>query len=214
MTRRCALGLLLAGQPDLTRADRRIFRSWFAWLAEALYLMPANRRPRDVTDCSALLRFAYREALQSHTAEWAQSLGLEWMPPYGELSRPARSGAVFQAAGQPRHFADAQHLMRENCHPIARDWQLAESGDLLFFRQFSGTQPWHAMVFLANSAFDRSREPLAVYHTGPMGRTAGEIRRPTMQELLRHQEPRWRPVAGNGNFLGIYRWNILRTSES
>ena len=104
--------------------------------------------------------------------------------------------------------------IRDSCHPIARDWQLAESGDLLFFRQFSGTQPWHAMVFLANSAFDRSRQPLAVYHTGPMGRTAGEIRRPTMQELLRHQEPRWRPVAGNGNFLGIYRWNILRTSES
>jgi len=204
---------MLAGRLELTRGDRRIFRSWFTWLAEALYAMPAARRPRDVTDCSALLRFAYREALQAHTTEWAQSLGLEWMPPLGELSRPVHTGAVFQAAGAPRHFADAEHLMRENCHPVTREWQQAQSGDLLFYRQFSGAQPWHSMVFLARSAFDSSREPLAVYHTGPMDGTTGEIRRPSIQELLRHPEPRWRPVSGNGNFLGIYRWNILRESE-
>lgn len=213
MTRRGALGMMLAMRLDLTRSDRRVFRSWFTWLAEALYAIPAERRPREVTDCSALLRFAYREALQSHTAEWAQALGLEWMPPLGELSRPVRGGAVFQAAGASRHFADAEHLMRENCHLVARDWMQAQAGDLLFYRQFSGSQPWHGMVFLARSAFDSTREPLAVYHTGPISGTTGEIRRPTMQELLQHREPRWRPVAGNGNFLGVYRWNILRESE-
>ena len=213
MTRRCALGLLLAGRLDLTRGDRRIFRSWFTWLAEALYAMPAARRPRDVTDCSALLRFAYREALQPHTTEWAQALGLEGMPPLGELQRPVRSGAVFQAGGELRHFADAEHLLRENCHAVAREWTLAQAGDLLFYRQFSGSQPWHSMVYLARSAFDNSPGPKAVYHTGPVDGTAGDIRRPSMQELLRHPEPRWRPVSGNGNFLGVYRWNILRESE-
>jgi hypothetical protein len=166
-----------------------------------------------VSDCSALLRFAYREALQVHTAEWARGVGLEWMPPFGELSRPVRSGAVFQVAGAMRHFADAEHLLRENCHPVTREWTLAKSGDLLFYRQFAGEQPWHSMVFLARSAFDGSREPLAVYHTGPMVGTAGEIRRPSIQELLHHPEPRWRPVSGNGTFLGIYRWNILKESE-
>lgn len=205
--------MLLAGRLELPPGDRRIFRSWFTWLAEALYAMPVASRPREVTDCSALLRFAYREALQPHTAEWAQGLGLEWMPPLGEMSRPVRMGAVFQAAGELRHFADAEHLMRENCHPVTRDWARAQPGDLLFYRQFNGSQPWHGMVFLARSAFDNSREPLAVYHTGPMDGTTGEIRRPSMQQLMRHREPRWRPVAGNGNFLGVYRWNILRESE-
>ena len=213
MTRRCALGMLLAGRLDLTRGDRRIFRSWFTWLAEALYAMPPERRPREVSDCSGLLRFAYREALQSHTPEWARTVGLEWMPPLGELSRPETSRAVFLVSGQLRHFADAEHLMHENCHLVAREWTQAQTGDLLFYRQFSGAQPWHGMVFLARSAFDNSREPLAVYHTGPMDGTAGEIRRPSIQELLRHPEPRWRPVPGNGNFLGIHRWNILRESE-
>jgi uncharacterized protein YfaT (DUF1175 family) len=205
--------MLLAGPLELTRGDRRIFRSWFTWLAEALYAMPAARRPRDVTDCSALLRFAYREALQPHTAEWARSLGLDWMPPHSDLSRPVRSGAVFRVSGQLRHFADAEHLMRENCHPVARDWARAQPGDLLFYRQFSGAQPWHGMVYLSRGAFDNSRQPMAVYHTGPVDGTTGEIRRPAITELLRHPEPRWRPVSGNGNFLGVYRWNILRESE-
>ncbi len=26
-------------------------------------------------------------------------------------------------------------------------------------------------------------------------------------------EPRWRPVPGNRNFAGVYRWNILRETD-
>jgi uncharacterized protein YfaT (DUF1175 family) len=52
-----------------------------------------------------------------------------------------------------------------------------------------------------------------VYHTGLLGGGPGEIRRPTVEELLRHPSPRWRPNVGNGNFLGVYRWNILRESD-
>jgi uncharacterized protein YfaT (DUF1175 family) len=36
------------------------------------------------------------------------------------------------------------------------------------------------------------------------------MRRVTLAELLNHPSPRWRPVTGNSNFLGVYRWNILR----
>jgi len=34
-----------------------------------------------------------------------------------------------------------------------------------------------------------------------------------VDELLRHPSPRWRPLEGNHNFLGVYRWNILREME-
>jgi len=30
---------------------------------------------------------------------------------------------------------------------------------------------------------------------------------------MRHPSPRWRPQAGNPNFLGVYRWNILREAD-
>src|SRR5690349_21968790 len=43
------------------------------------------------------------------------------------------------------------------------------------------------------------------------------IRRPPRSTLFpyttlfrSHPSPRWRPVAGNPNFLGVYRWNVLR----
>jgi hypothetical protein len=29
-------------------------------------------------------------------------------------------------------------------------------------------------------------------------------------DLLDHPQPEWRPVPGNPNFLGVFRWNILR----
>jgi uncharacterized protein YfaT (DUF1175 family) len=39
---------------------------------------------------------------------------------------------------------------------------------------------------------------------------AGELRRVALSELLDHPQPQWRPLAANPNFLGVYRWNILR----
>jgi hypothetical protein len=53
-----------------------------------------------------------------------------------------------------------------------------------------------------------------VYDTGPLGHDAhgkaGELRRVALAELLNHPQPQWRPIAANPNFLGVYRWNILR----
>jgi uncharacterized protein len=54
----------------------------------------------------------------------------------------------------------------------------------------------------------------AVYDTGPIGagshQARGEVRRVALDDLLRHPDARWRPVPENANFLGVYRWNILR----
>jgi hypothetical protein len=49
-----------------------------------------------------------------------------------------------------------------------------------------------------------------VYDTGEDHGKAGELRRVTVAELLDHPQAQWRPVEGNPNFLGVYRWNILR----
>ena len=49
-----------------------------------------------------------------------------------------------------------------------------------------------------------------VYDTGEDHGNPGELRRVLLSELLDHPQPQWRPLPGNPNFLGVYRWNILR----
>jgi uncharacterized protein YfaT (DUF1175 family) len=110
-------------------------------------------------------------------------------------------------------FADAQTLQRYNTRFLTRDVRLAKPGDLLFYRQLSQSQPFHAMIFLGTSTVEPGREQYVVYHTGPIRGEPGELRRPSLGQLFHHPEPRWRPAAGNGNFLGVYRWNILRTAD-
>jgi uncharacterized protein len=208
------------GFPDFlrlrARADQEAFRGWTVWLAESVFVS-FPELPADVVDCAALLRFCYREALRRHDGEWARAVGLRALPPLADV-REARYPAprlrdrIFRVRGGPfreadlgngafRAFADAEHLMRRNAFLLGRELGRALPGDLLFFKQLVGSFPFHSMVWTGEAA---------VYHTGPLGRTKGEMRRLTRAELVGHREARWRPQAGNDNFLGVYRWNILR----
>ena len=56
------------------RVRPRGLPGWFTYLAEAQYHAPAL--PPEITDCAALLRFAYREALREHDGRWASDLKL------------------------------------------------------------------------------------------------------------------------------------------
>ncbi len=98
-------------------------------------------------------------------------------------------------------------LIDNNTHLVGRDLRLALPGDLLFFRQMGENSPYHSMIVAGwNSEW-------LIYHTGPDGKEKGEIRRVALEDLLHHPDARWRPVPGNSNFLGVYRWNILRDGE-
>jgi len=200
-------------------ADREAFRGWFTFLAEAQYYRQPTELPREIGDCAGLIRFAYRETLREHDGAWAAEVGLAVAPPFPSIRQfqfPRwKWGANLFATGggSVRAFADAETLWRYNTHLISRRIEAARPGDLLFYRQLNQTMPFHAMVFVGASHFETSREPYVVYHTGPVGKTKGEMRHPALAELLRHPESRWRPVDGNSNFLGVYRWNILRDSD-
>jgi uncharacterized protein YfaT (DUF1175 family) len=220
----------LDGTPDFLRLDsvrdRETFTRWFTWLAEMQAYRPRADLPVEISDCAGLIRYAYRESLRAHDARWASEQGLRSAPPAGDLTKyrypftPLRA-SLFRITSGPfspsdvrkafAEFADAQTLMRFNTHFISRSLDRARPGDLLFYRQLEQRLPFHAMIYLGRSHFDNDRSPRIIYHTGPIGRRdPGEIRRPTVNELLHHPEPRWRPHAGNPNFLGVYRWNILR----
>ncbi len=164
----------------------REFRSRFCDAAEEAAWMPPSSRPAAITDCSSFVRYCYQQA-------------------------SGQKGPSFFISSEKRaEFADAEHLMRFNCTRISQKLSAALPADLLFFRMLEPRLPWHVMVYLGPSKFEPGDlNRYLVYHTGPDGRDPGDIRRPNTNELLRHPEPRWRPVPGNRNFLGVFRWNIL-----
>jgi uncharacterized protein YfaT (DUF1175 family) len=199
--------------PLADASDRAAFRSWFTLLADLQFDQPAA----EVSDCAALVRFAYREALRVHTPEWARRLGLPFTPTFPDVRsgpKPTASGwPLFRVApgvpGRFAEFADARTLMTLNSRPLGRDVAALEAGDLLYFRQPGQSQPDHVMVFVGRSFFDRQHGDWVVYHTGPSDEDPGEVRKVRLADLLQHPAPRWRPLASNQQFVGVFRLAIL-----
>jgi uncharacterized protein YfaT (DUF1175 family) len=213
------------GTPDFLRltdpADQAAFRRWFTLIAEYQAIRPKAEIPPEIIDCASLLRFSYREALKRHNEAWFLTTGIEVSAPPGEIRAwhypdtplgaalfRVKSGA-FEAADLTNEafaqFADARTLVERNAYFVSRDVRQAQPGDLLFYRQFGQSSPWHSMIVAEVGL--RAR---VVYHTGPDHGRPGELRRVLLSELIDHPQPQWRPVALNPNFLGVYRWNILR----
>ena len=213
------------GTPDFLRltdpADQAAFRRWFTLIAEDAAARPQQEIPREITDCASLLRYAYREALRRHDGAWFAASGVRVSAHAGEIRKwhypetplglalfRVRSGA-FAASdlddGAFAQFADAKTLVERDAFLVSRDVRAALPGDLLFYRQFEHASPWHSMIVTRGGSGGE-----VVYDTGPDHGTPGELRRVLIADLLEHPEPEWRPVAGNPNFLGVYRWNILR----
>ncbi|MGD0940857.1 MAG: DUF1175 family protein [Terracidiphilus sp.] len=213
------------GTPDFLRlpdpSDQAAFRRWFTLVAEYQAIRPRNELPAEISDCASLLRFSYREALKRHNEAWFLTTGIEVAAPPGEMRawhypdtplgaslfrvKPGAFEPGDLTNGTFAQFADAKTLVERNAYFVSRDVRQAQQGDLLFFRQFGQSSPWHSMIVAEAGAL-----PRVVYHTGPDHGKAGELRRVLLSELLDHPQPQWRPVAQNPNFLGVYRWNILR----
>jgi hypothetical protein len=216
-------------------ADQAAFRRWFTLIAEYQAARPQAEAPAEITDCASLLRYSYREALKRHDEIWFQTTGVQITAPPGEIRawsyphsplgtalfrvKPGAFAAEDLSDGAFAQFADAKTLVERNAYFVSRDVRAALPGDLLFYRQFGQSSPWHSMIVTRSGAAAE-----VVYDTGPdhdrspHGRRPvrggpdrpGEIRRVLLSELLDHPQPQWRPTPGNPNFLGVYRWNILR----
>ena len=190
-------------------SDRTAFRRWFVLLADAAFYQP----PAEVTDCAALVRYAMREALRPHTAEWRRRAALPALDVPADVRErpPARDGLVplFRVsarAGDPRaEFADAMTIIRWNTRLVSRDLRDARPGDLLYFRQSGQRQPDHLMIMVGASPLDTSARDFVVYHTGRDDEGPGEIRKVRAADLARHPAPRWRPQPSNAAFVGVFR---------
>ena len=213
------------GTPDFLRltdpADQAVFRRWFTAIAEYQAVRPRGEIPSEITDCASLVRYSYRETLKRHDWAWFATTGIELPASPGEihawhypdtplglglfrtLPGPLQPGDI--SNGAFAQFADVKTLVSDNAYLIGRDVRMALPGDLLFYRQFGHSSPWHSMIVMRIGPSAQ-----LVYHTGPDHGTPGELRRVALSELLDHPQAEWRPLPGNPNFLGVYRWNILR----
>ena len=197
----------------LDPSDQAAFRSWFVLLAELQFEQPAS----EVTDCAALVRFAYREALRAHTPEWARRVRLPFAPTFPDVRSGPRPDAqgwpLFRTApgspGRFAEFADARTLISLNARRVSRDIAALQPGDLLYFRQTTQSQPDHLMVFVGRSFFDRGSSDWIVYHTGASADDAGEVRKLRLHDLVQHPSARWRPVVSNRSFVGVFRLAVL-----
>jgi hypothetical protein len=211
------------GTPDWMRlhsaTDRQAFRFWFTALVNRAADVEPNQLPPEIIDCASLLRYAYRESLSLHDVRWytqfsdEQTPGLasvqQWSYPNTLLGlglfriRPGPFRVTDVTDGTFAQFADAKTLIQANTFFVSRDMQAARPGDLIFFRLLETDSQYHSMVVTEHSEW-------VVYHTGPIDNHPGEMRRVLLSDLLHHPDPRWRPTPSNPNFLGVYRWNILR----
>jgi uncharacterized protein len=192
-------------------SDRAALRAWFVLLADAQFY----RTTPDVTDCAGLVRHALREALRPHTPEWRRTTALPGAPVYADVrvKMPLNEGgglAMFRvSASAYQEFADAKTIIRFNARSIGRDVAALRPGDLIYFHQPSQNAPDHLMVFVGSSSFEPEGHDWVVYHTGPDTTHPGEVRKARLRDLMRHPAARWRPVAGNPQFVGVFRLDLL-----
>jgi hypothetical protein len=218
------------GWPDAARidtaSDRQNFTRWLTYLAESAYYQPTPQTTEEVQDCAALIRYSYRNALAEHTMVWRESAGLRVVPGFGDVVKfnypdwpfgrslfrtragPYSSGDMEQGVFQ--EFADAQTMLQHNTFAVSKDLRAARAGDLLFFNQPEQAEPYHVMLFVGRSHFQQQGDDWIVYHTGDVDGHAGAIRHVEASVLAQHPEPRWRPLAANPRFLGVYRFDLLR----
>jgi len=201
--------------------DRQAFRAWFTELAERG--AASDKLPPEIIDCASLLRYAYREALVRHDDKWYAQFAAEQMPPLESVQQwsyphtPLGAGLFRTRRGEYSpgqagdgtfsQFADAKTLMTANAFLVSRKIGDGRPGDLIFYRQLEQNSEYHSMILTGE------RGEWVVYHTGPIGTGKGEMRRMLVADLLRHPDARWRPEPENSNFLGVYRWNILREGD-
>ena len=164
-------------------------------MAESRYY--THKRVREITDCAALVRWSFREALMPHDTAWARSTKLPIFPAMPSVQDASWTGELGQA--------DASALHHSQTWFVSRDVRSALPGDLLFFEAASDSAE-HVMIYIGASQILPSSGKWVVY-LADRGR---EVEKVTVDSLLSPVYGDWRPGAENPRFLGVWRFNLLR----
>ena len=184
----------------LNTEQSRNFRAWMLRIMQEQIRQGPS--PRWVQrDCVSLVRYAVAESLRPHDSKWLHANGLsaEQLPPELNLDESQKSlrHAWRQKNGSASAYVSAIGMVQENSRYIAKDFNSALPGDLLFFDQ--GDEQ-HLMVWMNGTV---------IYHTGSVTAQDNGLRAVPVSQLLRWKDTRWRPTQDNPNFAGIYRLVFL-----
>ena len=185
----------------LNREQSQQFIKWFLLILEKQHTQMPN--PRWVhRDCAGLIRFAVKEAFAEHHKKWKFVNGFlgQALPAEIELSQSdAQKMPKWHTldSEEKTDFVLAYTLIQKNTFYVGKDLSLAKQGDLFFFDQ---GEDQHIMVWTGQALF---------YHTGSLADKNKPIKSVTLKELLSWKDSRWRPVAENPNFIGVYRLAFL-----
>ncbi|HEX7605636.1 MAG TPA: DUF1175 family protein [Usitatibacter sp.] len=186
--------------PALDARQSRAFRAWMVRVVAAqLATGPTPRWAQ--RDCAGLVRFAVAEALRDHDDKWKRANGLagQPLPPEVDLA-PAQQALRHSwrlADGSRSAYAGALELIQENTRFVAKECNVAQGGDLLFYDQGDAQ---HLMVWMGS---------FIAYHTGSVAAGDNGLRAVTLHELRRWPDTRWQPSQDNPNFSGVYRLAFL-----
>ena len=200
----------------LSPFDEKAFRETVTRLALLQARRVSPRWTEAQRDCSGLVRFAYRGALEVGSAKEKKRLGVPdalFLPAVSEFSKrlfpqyPQIWQVGFDRDGKASFgaFADAETLIGFNFRRKTLDLQRARNGDLLVFQKaLESDLPYHLMIFVENRPGD-----LVVYHNGASGDEA-QVRVVRVSDLMGSPDSVWIPSADNPHFLGVFEWNRLR----
>lgn len=220
------------GYPDVTEMGDNSsagasFREWFCVIAESQFFKPSDVWYDVHKDCAGLIEFSFREALKKHDKAWAKNykyltdFNIDDTRGYYYPNVPFLGKRVFRITDGPfdpnqvqRDYSAAANgsAIRLHCMKfVSRNVQDARKGDILFFFHDDNLKmPSHAMIYVNDRGSIDPLDGYLIYHTGPGDNSQGIIKKVLLRDLLRHPDPSWRPSSGNGGFLGVYRWKILK----
>lgn len=183
----------------LDREQSERFRHWMVLLVQAqLERGPTPRWTQ--RDCAGLVRFTVAEALRDHGTVWKRANGLLGVrvPPDldDSVAAPLRH-SWRRADGTRSAYVGALELVQQNARLTTRQIGQAEAGDLLLYDM--GDEQ-HLMIWMGR---------YIAYHTGHVDAGDNGLRALRPAQLLAWSDTRWRPVAENPNFSGVYRLDFL-----
>jgi hypothetical protein len=133
-----------------TAADGAAFRAWFTALADSAATLPIDKLPTEVSDCAALLRWCYRNALHAHDEVWQATVPFAVPPPLPSVQqyewpntpvgvnlfriRTGAYAATYLNDGTFAQFAEAHMLLLHNAFFVSRD-----------LRSIARRSPWCVM---------------------------------------------------------------------
>ncbi len=215
------------GYPDvLELRNDKSFIDWFCAIVESQFYHSSDIWYDVRKDCAGLVEFAFREALKKHDEEWAKKykfLSDFSMPderPYYYPDVPVLGKKIFRVRDGEFNIetvdedfsttASSFALRNYSMDFISRDIREIKKGDVLFFfKEDNLKMPSHSMIYIGPE-LPNKEDGFLVYHTGPSEHSKGFVKKVKLKELLRHPDPSWRPIPENREFIGIYRWKILR----